>query len=208
MHWNMADLRPADRYRLIVNTVTPRPIAWTVTLGANGGRNCAPHSFFNALADEPPLVVLGLMAHHERGGDKDTARHIRETGEFVIALVSEADAPKMNVTAADAPPGTDELAVAGIETRPALHVKPPLIASAPVNFECRTWQLLDPSPRSTVVIGEILAIHIDDAFMSADGRRIDTQAMHLLGRQHGAGMYVRNSDSFEMKRLAWPLGGV
>jgi flavin reductase (DIM6/NTAB) family NADH-FMN oxidoreductase RutF len=207
MHWDMAALSPADRYRLIVNTITPRPIAWVVTQGADGIRNCAPHSFFNGLASDPPLVVLGLMAHHARGGDKDTARLIRETGEFTIALVGEEDAEAMNLTAADAPPGEDEIALAGIATRPALHVAPPLIAGAPVSFECRTFQIIDPGPGSTVVLGEIVAIHIADAFLAGDPARprIDTQAMKLIGRQHGSGFYVRNSDSFEMKRVSWPL---
>ena len=207
MHWDMAALSPADRYRLIVNTVTPRPIAWVVTQGPAGTRNCAPHSFFNALSDDPPLVVLGLMAHHTRGGDKDTARLIRETGEFTIALVSEADGPAMNLTAADAPPGVDEIAYAGIATCASLHVAPPLIASAPVSFECRTFQIIDPSPRSTIVLGEILAIHIADEFLDGDPARvrIDTPAMRLIGRQHGSGHYVRNTDSFEMGRLGWPL---
>ena len=205
----MAALSPADRYRLIVNTVTPRPIAWVVTQGADGTRNCAPHSFFNALSDDPPLVVLGLMAHHARGGDKDTARLIRATGEFTIALVSQADGAAMNLTAADAPPGEDEIAYAGIATVPALHVAPPLIASAPVSFECRVFQIIDPSPRSTIVLGEILAIHIADEYLDGDPARprIDTPAMRLLGRQHGSGHYVRNADSFEMKRVGWPLPG-
>lgn len=207
MHWDMAALSPADRYRLIVNTVTPRPIAWVVTQADDGTRNCAPHSFFNALADDPPLVVLGLMAHHARGGDKDTARLIRATGEFTIALVGEADGPAMNLTAADAPPGVDEIAYAGIATAPSLHVAPPLIASAPVSFECRVFQIIDPSERSTIVLGEILAIHIADQFLSGDPARprIDTPAMHLIGRQHGSGHYVRSADSFEMKRVGWPL---
>ena len=205
MYYDMSALSPADRYRLIVNTVTPRPIAWTVTRGKDGICNAAPHSFFNALADDPPLVVLGLMAHHIRGGDKDTARIIRETGEFTIALVAEADGAKMNLTAADAPPGVDELEFANIDTRPATKIAVPLIASAPVNFECRVWQILDPSPRSCVVLGEIVAMHIADQFISADGRRIDAPAMQLIGRQHGSGHYVRNSDSFEIRRVGWPL---
>ena len=207
MHWDMAALSPADRYRLIVNTVTPRPIAWVVTQAPDGTRTCAPHSFFNALADDPPLVVLGLMAHHARGGDKDTARLIRATGEFTIGLVGEADAGAMNLTAADAPPGVDEIAYAGIATAPSLHIAPPLIASAPVSFECRVFRIIDPSPRSSVVLGEILAIHIADEFLSGDPARprIDTPAMRLLGRQHGSGHYVRSAGSFEMKRVGWPL---
>ncbi len=205
----MADLTPSERYRLIVNTVTPRPIAWVVTQGKDGTRNCAPFSFFNALGDDPPLIVLGLMANHATGDAKDTARLIRETGEFTIALVGEADGEAMNLTAIDAPPGIDELELARIATLPSLLITPPRIASAPVSFECRTWQIIDAGPRSTVVLGEIVAMHIDDAFLipGAAGRppRIDTPAMKLIGRQHGAGMYVRNSDSFEMKRVSWPL---
>lgn len=206
MYLDFATLSPADRYKLIVSSITPRPIAWTVTRGKDGTVNAAPHSFFNALADDPPLVVLGLLAHHARGGDKDTARLIRETGEFTVALVSEADAEAMNLTAADAPPGADELAAAGVATAPATKIAAPLIASAPVNFECKVWQILDPGPRSTVVLGEIVAMHVRDEFVTDPARlRLDTQAMHLIGRQHGGGNYVRNTDSFEIKRVGWPL---
>ncbi|WP_374529210.1 flavin reductase family protein [Novosphingobium sp.] len=208
MFLDFATLSPADRYKVLVNTITPRPIAWTVTKGRDGSVNAAPHSFFNALGDEPPLIVLGLLAHHARGDDKDTARLIRETGEFIVALVSEADAEAMNLTAADAPPGVDELAAAWVATRPATKISPPLIASAPVNFECKVWQIIDPSPRSTIVLGEIVAAHIADAYVQDAAKlRFDTQAMQLIGRQHGGGNYVRNADSFEMKRVGWPLPG-
>ncbi|MEN9718490.1 MAG: hypothetical protein RIQ99_1368 [Pseudomonadota bacterium] len=206
MYVDFATVSPADRYKLMVSTITPRPIAWTVTRGVDGTVNAAPHSFFNALGDDPPLIVLGLLAHHARGGDKDTARLIRETGEFTVALVSESDAHAMNLTAADAPPGVDELAAAGVTTRPATKIAPPLIASAPVNFECKVWQIIDPGPRSTVVLGEIVAMHVQDAFVEDPARlRLDTPAMGLIGRQHGGGNYVRNADSFEIKRVGWPL---
>ncbi len=206
MLFDFTAMAPADRYRLLVATVTPRPIAWTVTRDAQGTVNAAPHSFFNALGDDPPLVVLGLMAHHARGGDKDTARIIRETGEFTIALVSEAQAAAMNVTAADAPPGVDELAAAGVATRPASKIAPPLIVDAPVNFECKVWQIIDASARSIVVLGEIVAMHVADEFLSGppDRPRVDTPAMGLIARQHGSGWYLRNTDSFEMPRLNWP----
>lgn len=208
MHFDMAALSPADRYKLVVNTVTPRPIAWTVTQGADGIRNCAPHSFFNALSDDPVILVLGLLgASREEGGYKDTARLIRETGEFTVALVSEDDAERMNLTAIDAPPGVDELEFAGIETMPSLRVRPPLIASAPVSFECKVYQIIEPSARSCIVLGEVVTMHIADRFISDPARlRIDTGAMKLIGRQHGAGNYVRSSDSFEMKRVTWHLG--
>lgn len=207
----METLSPAERYKLLVNTVTPRPIAWTVTQDAHGTVNCAPHSFFNVLGHRPPIVALGLMPDPRTGGDKDTARNIRATGEFTVALVSEADAEAMNLTAIDAPPEIDELAFAGIATKPSARVKPPRIASAPVTMECRVFQIVETTPGNSIVLGEVLVMHIDDAYLSGEGRdlRIDNQAMQLIGRTHGAaaGHYVRNSDSYEIVRPTWPLSG-
>lgn len=209
MFFAMESLSPPERYRLLVNTVTPRPIAWTVTLDAAGTPNCAPHSFFNVLGHRPPIVALGLMPDPKTMGDKDTARNIKATGEFTIAMVSEADAQAMNLTAIDAPAEIDELALGKIATRPATLVKPPLIASAPATMECRVYQIIETAPGNTIVLGEVLALHIDDAFLSGEGAhvRIDNQAMKLIGRTHGAaaGHYVRNSDSFEIVRPTWPL---
>lgn len=208
MQFDLDVLSAADRYKLVVNTVTPRPIAWTVTQSADGTRNCAPHSFFNALSDDPVLVVLGLLGKGRDGGDKDTARIIRETGEFTVALVGEEDAERMVHTAIDSPPGVDELALAGVETLPASRIRPPLIASAPVNFECRVWRILDPSPRSCIVLGKVEVMHVADRFVLDPVKlRIDTPAMNLIGRQHGSSNYVRNTDSFEVKRVSWPREG-
>ena len=208
MQFTMSELEPAERYKLMVNTITPRPIAWVTTIDGDGRRNAAPYSFFNAMVSQPPLVVLGISPDGAREGvaQKDSARAIRETGEFCIGLVREDDAEKMVQTASDAPPGVDELEIAGIATRPASFVKPPLIASAPVQFECRLWQLIEPSPGAAIVLGEVLAIHIDDAFLGEeDGKlRIDAPAMHLIGRSHGAGWYWRGTDLIQVDRKSWP----
>ena len=49
-----------DRYKLLVSTVGPRPIAWVVTQDADGLVNAAPFSFFNAVSGDPPLVIIGI----------------------------------------------------------------------------------------------------------------------------------------------------
>lgn len=209
MHFIMDTLTPAERYKLLVNTITPRPIAWVVTQDAAGKRNAAPYSFFNAMGGTPPLVCIGMAADAQRPGvaEKDSLRAIRETGEFAIALVGEPQAEAMNVTAVAAPPGTDELALAGLATTPATRIAAPLIADAPVNFECRVWQLIETGPGSAIVIGEVLVTHIADRFLGEeDGRlRIDTPAMHLIGRTYAAGEYVRNAAPLHMDRKTWPL---
>ncbi|SEJ66713.1 NADH-FMN oxidoreductase RutF, flavin reductase (DIM6/NTAB) family [Sphingomonas sp. OV641] len=203
MKFLMADLPPRQRYKLLVSTVTPRPIAWVTTRGRNGVVNAAPYSFFNAMGDDPPLLVLGLLKD-ANGADKDTATNIIETGEFVVNLVSESDAETMNQSCVDAPRDVSEIDYAGIATTPAARVAPPLIATAPVSFECVKRELLEIGPRQVIAVGEILVTHIRDQFIAdPDKLHIDTAAMRLIGRMHGAGTYLRNSDTFTMTRPAF-----
>lgn len=207
MQFDMDSLSPAERYKLLVNTITPRPIAWVLTQDGEGRHNAAPYSFFNTMGGTPPLVAIGMVADAQRDGiaSKDSLRAIRARHEFAIALVDEAHAEAMSLTAADAPPGIDELDLAGLATLPAARIAAPLLASAPVQFECRLWQFVETAPGAGIVIGEVLVTHIQDRFLSEEeGRlRIDNPAMKLIGRTYGAGWYVRNSDRLRIERLRW-----
>ena len=206
MRFDMQDLPLAARYKLMTSTITPRPIAWVTSVSApdeSGAQvvNAAPYSFFNAVGVEPPLVVLGLLKDMRTRALKDTARNVLDNGEFVVNLVSEHDAAAMNLTSVDAPADVSEVAYAGLETVPSSVVKPPRIATAPVSFECRKVVALDIGALQTVLIGEILVTHVADDFIAdLDKLYLDTAAMKLIGRTHGAGWYVRNSDSFAMER--------
>lgn len=203
MHFQMDELTARERYKLLVSSVTPRPIAWVTTVSSDGVTNAAPYSFFNAVGDSPALVVLGLL-HGLDGFDKDTASNIRATEEFVINLVREDDLEQMNLSCVDAPRDVSEIEYAGISTAPARAVTPPLIATAPVSFECRLTEALDLGSRQTVVIGEVLVTHVKDEFISNPERLyLDTPAMQLLGRIHGPGNYVRATDTLTADRLAY-----
>jgi flavin reductase (DIM6/NTAB) family NADH-FMN oxidoreductase RutF len=201
MHFDFADVSAVDRYRLMASAITPRPIAWVTTQSATGARNAAPYSFFNMMGANPPIVAIGMMRQAD-GTHKDSAANLLETREFVVNLVSEADAPAMNLTCIDAPPGVDEIALAGLTTAPSLGVAPPRIASAPVAMECRVYQTQEIGT-TTLVIGEVLHFHVHDEFYDPQRRRIDTPAMHLVGRVHGTGFYARGTDLFELQRPIW-----
>lgn len=203
MQFDMSALNRSQRYRIIGQCVTPRPIAWVSTLSAAGVVNLAPFSFFNALGDDPPTVVLGMVAHAE-GRLKDTPANIRETGEFVIHLVSEAQGETMNLTSIDAPAGIDESRLAGVAMTPSAVVGPPRIAAAPVSFECRTLHWIETGPHQVAIIGEIMLAHVhDDYLIDPDRIVIDVPAMQLIARLHGSGWYGRQTDMFEMLRPRW-----
>lgn len=199
MQFDMGALAPDERYKLLSSSIVPRPIAWVTSQSAAGIRNAAPYSFFNMMSAEPPILALGLLRRAD-GRYKDTAANIIETGEFVVNLVCEADAVAMNFSCIDGPPEFDEIEAGKIATAPSTLIAPSRIASAPVSMECRLFQHIDTSPASTIVLGEVLIFHIDDRFIDQTNLHIDTLAMQLIARMHGAGWYTRATDLFQMQR--------
>ncbi|MCJ2183189.1 flavin reductase family protein [Novosphingobium sp. 1949] len=198
MDFDFATLTPAERYKLLGSSITPRPIAWITTQSAAGLRNAAPFSFFNAMGANPPLLAIGIMQRPD-GSLKDTAANILETGEFVVHLVSEAMAHAMNLTCIDAPADYDEIAMAALETEPSTQVTPPRLAGAPVAMECRLHQAI-PAGTSTIVLGEVLHFHIADGLADPERLHVDTLGLDLVARMHGGGWYARQTDLFDMPR--------
>ncbi|MFN4192861.1 MAG: flavin reductase family protein [Tabrizicola sp.] len=201
MRYDLDQVPEPIAYKLLAATVIPRPIAWVVTKGTQG-LNAAPYSFFNVMGSAPPTIALGLMAAPDRGF-KDTALNILETGEFVVNLVPERLVQAMNLTSADAPRGVDELALAGLATLPSQHIAPPRIADSPVAFECRSLSSVVTGPCQTVVIGRVLAVHVEDRYLKdAERAHIDTDALDLVARSFGS-EYIRSHDRFELPRPTW-----
>lgn len=201
MMFDFEALPTADRYKLVVSTIVPRPIAWVVSQDAAGVLNAAPYSFFNALTDDPVVLAIGIGPRPD-GAGKDTLANIRATGQFVVNLVSHSMLAAMNVTAIDFPPGVDELAQAGLSTLPSAKVKPPRIAGAPVALECETFQLI-PVGHHTVVLGKVLALHVaDEAMLDVEKKYVDTPKLDLVGRMHGRGWYSLTDSRVEVPRIA------
>ncbi|MGH9681986.1 MAG: flavin reductase family protein, partial [Candidatus Acidiferrales bacterium] len=136
------------------------------------------------------------------GQVKDTRANIRDTGQFVVNLVSEENARKMNITAIEFDSDVDELREAGLTPLPSLRVKPPRIAESPVSMECELMQIVELG-ESGLVLGRVVAMHVRDEFvLDASTQTIDTPKLKLIGRMHGRGWYARTSDLFEMPRIS------
>lgn len=206
MNVNPSNLSHSELYGLILNSVAPRPIAWVSTLSASGRPNLAPFSFFNCVCVEPALLAFapGMRSPKTPGSStgeaKDTLRNVRETKEFVVNIVTYELAEAMNLTSGEYDASINEFELAQIATAPSQVVKVPRVAASPVSFECRLHQILDfsPSPKSgSLVIGEIVSIHVDDANMK-DGK-LDRNSLDMVGRMGGI-QYSRTTERFEMVR--------
>src|SRR5690349_10041071 len=98
---------PQERYRLLLATVLPRPIAWVTTQDRSGAVNAAPFSFFNVFGSDPATVAIGIGSKG-RAEPKDTRANIRDNEQFVVNLVPFALAQAMRVTSIAFPKGVEE----------------------------------------------------------------------------------------------------
>ena len=206
-HFDLGAMSKADGYKLLASVILPRPIAWVVTRDAEGVLNAAPFSFFNILSSDPPLVAIGFSKGADRDL-KDTLSNIRVQEEFVVNLVPEELAQAMNVTATNAPRGTDETKLAGLELTKCEVVDVPRIAGSPVGLECKLFQVIETGGTGTIVLGKIVYAHVrESAFKNLEKLYVDPAQLRLIGRMHGAGGYCTTRDTFNIDRLSWPLEG-
>ncbi|MET0263188.1 MAG: flavin reductase family protein, partial [Rariglobus sp.] len=162
--------------------------------------NLAPFSFFNGITGNPPTLMFSAVNLRD-GAKKDTVRNIEATGEFVVNLVSHALAEKMNACAALLPYGESEFEAFGIAHSAAVNVRPPRVAAAPVSFECRLHTILpigEGAGAANVVFGRIVAAHVNDAVLGADGA-IDPALLDTVGRLGGEA-YAMTRERFELSR--------
>jgi len=185
-------------YALLVSLVTPRPIAWITSVGADGVVNAAPFSFFNVLGSSPPIVGV-CPGDRADGGPKDTARNIRQSHEFVVNLVDEGLAEAMNRTAASLPYGVSELEGSGLSTTPSSSVGPPRIREAPASLECKEWGTLQIGD-NRLIIGLVKRIHVRDELYDPVTQRIRSERFAVIGRMASPSWYCRTGDRFEMVR--------
>jgi flavin reductase (DIM6/NTAB) family NADH-FMN oxidoreductase RutF len=197
-------LDPSELDRMTLNglmngLVVPRPIAWVSTVSADGDRNLAPFSFFNAFSFQPPTIGIGPGSR--QGVNKDSLRNIKETGEFVVNAVSASLAELANLCSAELDSDVDEWGLLEIEGADSLEVRPQRVAASPASFECRVRDIIDlglaSQPTNSLVVGSVLRIHVDDSAM--DGLTPDLAALDLVGRM-GGDWWVRTTDRFELPR--------
>ena len=203
MQFDPTEMGLRDVYTLMVQLITPRPIAWVSSISKAGVTNLAPFSFFNGVGANPPSVLF-CPVNRRDGSQKDSLLNVLETKEFVVNVVSYADAEIMNQSSADFVSGFSEFETLGIEKLDSEVVAPPRVASSLAQFECRLLQhieLASGPAGANVVIGEIVMMHIDDSIIQ-DGV-IDMDKLDNVGRLGGKS-YTKTTDRFELDRPPAP----
>jgi flavin reductase (DIM6/NTAB) family NADH-FMN oxidoreductase RutF len=193
---------PKDGHRLkhspFKAIVAPRPIGWISSIDAQGRVNLAPYSFYNAIAEQPPMVMFSSY------GKKDSFQNIEATKEFVVNLATFDTAAAMNVTSDALPHGINEMEVAGLKAAPCNIVKPPRVLSAPAALECKllfTMTLKDLNGAETnnnLIVGQVVGVHIAEECI-VDGV-FDLTKAGTIARCGYLSDYVQVKEVFQVTR--------
>lgn len=197
MFADFSSLSAHDRYKLLIATVMPRPIALVTTQCSNGVLNAAPFSFFNIFSEDPALAILGLEARRDNDQLKDTTANIEATGELVINLVDREIAGPMVACAAALAAQDDELAFAGLTPCPSRKVSVPGIMESPVRLECTLFELRQLTPRRHLCIAEVQAVSARDGIIDPQTLHVSLDAYQPIGRLMGDS-YAELGSIFEL----------
>lgn len=182
--------------------VVPRPIGWISSVDLEGRVNLAPFSFFNMVADSPPIVMFAPSGLKPDGSPKDSLRNVETVGAFVVNLATWDLREQMNATSARLPAGVNEAEVAGLEMVPSTIVAPPRVKASPVALECRYLKSvvlpsLDPAEPNTVLFGDVVGVHVADHLI--ENGRVDITKARPIARM-GYSLYTVVEQTFRMTR--------
>ncbi len=188
-------LLPHDPFKALI---APRPIGWISTRDPDGTVNLAPYSFFNAVADRPPMLAFSST------GRKHSATFAGATGEFVWNLPTFALRDAMNASSTTLARGESEFEHAGLELAECRLVDVPRVAASPCALECRVVEDIQlrtidgEAIEQHLIIGQVVGVHLDEAFVV--GGHVDTAAIGPIARCGYLDEYARVDELFHMTR--------
>lgn len=188
-----------ENYKLLIGSIIPRPIAFITSATEDGTVNGAPFSYFNIVSSNPPMISLSIQ--RTGGVQKDTARNIIQSKEFVVHIVDEHNVEKINQTAATLPSNQSEVELAKLTLVESEKIKVPGVKESKVRMECTLEHSLELGEGDSVgcdfIIGKIVQFHIDDEIYE-DGK-INQEGLGAVSRLAGIN-YAKIGEVFTIER--------
>ncbi|WP_409274136.1 flavin reductase family protein [Neobacillus sp. SCS-31] len=188
-----------ENYKFLIGSIIPRPIAFVTTLSKDAVLNGAPFSYFNIVSSNPPMISLSIQRRD--GRQKDTARNIIDSKEFVVHIVDEQNVEKINKTAASLPPDQSEIKDANLTPVDSVKVSVPGVKEAKIRMECRLEQSLELGNEDSIgcdmIIGRVVQFHIEPDIY--ENGRIDPKGLAAVSRLAGTN-YAKIGEIFSIER--------
>lgn len=186
------ELEIAERYKLLIGTIGPRPIAVVSTVSTDGKPNLAPFSFFAGVGSNP-MTLLFCPANDGDGNEKDSLRNAKPeseggTGQFAVCVATAEIIERVAVAAEPLPRGESEYDLSGLTPIPCDTIQAPRVKESPVCFECETVSVTRTNPGApaggNVVMGRVVRVHVEDSLLN-ERMHTDQAAIDLVGRMGG-----------------------
>lgn len=128
------NLESKQIYKVMSQSIIPRPIAWIVTED-NGIVNVAPFSYFTPLSSNPATVIVSI-GHKSDMSPKDTLANIRKTKKATICFVNENNLKNMKNSANPHAKDESEVEIYNMQSKTVLDDYPPIIGSTQSAMFC------------------------------------------------------------------------
>ena len=203
---NPIDYSTKDLHKILLSSVTPRPIALASTIDTNGVVNLSPFSYFNVFSANPPVLIFSPANRVTDNSKKDTLINISKVKEVVINLVDYNIVEPTSLSSVYFEKNVDEFLKSGLTKIESIKVKPPRVLESPVSYECKVNDVISLGSNGgagNLIICEVLMIHINEEFLNENGD-IDPLKLNLVARM-GENYYldIKKESLFEIKK---PVG--
>lgn len=176
------DVEDLNRYKIMSDTVVPRPIAWIVTED-DGVLNAAPFSYFIPLSSNPATLVVSI-GQKEDGIPKDSLANILKTKKATICFANKDNVEHVIKSSLPLVKDESEIDKFEIDVQKVLEDFPPMISSSQSALFCEYYDTVNIPGKTTPVILEIKKQFIED-------HRIDEKSHVYVDNVGRSGAYFK-----------------
>lgn len=154
------DINNLNRYKIMSDTIVPRPIAWIVTQD-DGILNAAPFSYFIPISTNPALVIVAI-GNKEDGTPKDSLANILKHKKATICFANKDNQQLVQKCAMPLDKTQSEIEKFNIEVQTVLDDYPPIISSTQSALFCDYYDVYKVNDSTKPVILEIKHQFLED----------------------------------------------
>ncbi len=202
------DISTGQLHGYLLAAVSPRPICFASTVDNEGNVNLSPFSFFNVFSAKPPIMVFSPARRVRGNTTKHTLENVLQTNEVVINIVNYEMVQQTSLASTEYEKGVNEFIKAGFTEIASDLIKPPRVAEAPVQFECKVNDVISLGSEGgagNLVICEVLKLHLHENILDENGN-IDPMKIDTVARM-GGNWYSRAKEGiFEVPKPISTLG--
>lgn len=176
-------LTPKEIYKVMSQTVIPRPVAWIVTED-EGVLNVAPFSYFIPLSSNPPTLLVSI-GHKQDGSPKDTLANLRKHRRCTVCIAEAEMMEAVHKTSAPLPHHESEAERFGIATEAFVEGYPPRIKGVPVAYACDYTEEVSLGGTTVPVVLRARQVWLrDDVVTDVERLSIDFDPLVRIGRAY------------------------